>query len=75
MLADIHSRNAFPELSESWIDPSVATLPEFKKVFVAYRGTDASVQRVAEDALATHIRPEVVRCYSLVPDAHALAPE
>jgi hypothetical protein len=63
-------------LSESWIDPSVETLPGFRKVFVVYRGADASVQRVAEDALAAHIRaPEVVRCYSLFPDASALGPE
>lgn len=67
---------ASTELSEAWIDPSVKALPGFTKVFVAYRGADASVQRVAEDALAAHIRaPEVVRCYTLFPDARALAPD
>lgn len=67
---------ASTELAETWIDPSVEVLPELKKVFVAYRGADESVQRVAEDALAAHIRaPEVVRCYTLFPDARTMAPD
>ena len=61
---------ASTELSESWLDPSVKTLPGFQKVFVAYLGADESVQRVAEDAMAEHVRaPEVGKCYALFPDA------
>jgi len=60
-------------LSDSWIDPSVQTLPRYQKVFVAYLGSDPSVQRVAEDALAKHLRaPHVERCYVVLPDARAM---
>jgi hypothetical protein len=60
-------------IEESWLDPSVQSLPGFRKVFVAYLGADAAVRRVAEDALAAHVRaPEVVPCYRLFPEAQGL---
>lgn len=62
-------------LSDSWIDPSVKSVSGFKKIFVAYRGTDASVRRVAEDAMAAHVRTaEVGRCYEVFPDAPGMDP-
>src|SRR5688572_9827341 len=65
-----------PGLAESWIDPSVQSLSGYDKVFVAYLGTDAAVQRVAEDAMAEHIHAAaVVRCYSLFPDTRELDAE
>jgi hypothetical protein len=62
-------------IEESWMDPAAKTLPASRKVFVAYLGAEPSVQRVAEDAMAAHIHaPEVVRCYTLFPDARDLQP-
>jgi hypothetical protein len=67
---------ATTELKESWVEPSLQTLPQFKKVFVAFRGGNAAVERTAEDALAKHLRaPEKGTCYSIFPDAHGLDPE
>ncbi len=66
---------ASTEIEESWVDPSLQALPPFRKVFVAYLGADASVQRVAEDALAAQLHaPEVACCYALFPDARGLDP-
>lgn len=62
-------------IEESWVDPTLRTLPPGQKVFVAYLGAEAAVQRLAEDAMAERIRaPEVVRCYALFPDAKDLKP-
>ena len=62
-------------LDESWIDPSVQSMSGFRKVFVVYRGSDASVQRTAEDAMAAHIHgTEVARCYEVFPDAPGMDP-
>jgi hypothetical protein len=66
---------ASTSLAESWVTPSLTTMPRFEKVFVAYLGGDASAQRSAEDALAERLeRTEVVKCYALFPDALQLAP-
>ena len=62
-------------LDDSWIDPSVQSMSGFRKVFVVYRGGDASVQRVAEDSMAAHIHgAEVARCYEVFPDAPGMDP-
>jgi hypothetical protein len=57
-------------LAESWVEPSLTSLPRFQKVFVAYLGGDAAAQRGAEDALAAHLADaEVVKCYERFPQA------
>lgn len=62
-------------LAESWVEPSLEQLPHFQRVFVAYLGVDASAQRHGEDALAKHVKEgEVVKCYTLFPDARDLDP-
>lgn len=66
---------ASTSLAETWVAPSLTVLPEFKKVFVAYVGGDASAQRSAEDALQKRLEAtEVVKCYVQYPDTLALAP-
>lgn len=64
-------------LAESWVDPSLKTLPRFQKVFVAYVGSDTTAQHHAEDALAAKLSaPVVEKCYALFPDAQKqLTPE
>lgn len=62
-------------IAESWVDPGTQQLPPFQKVFVAYLGTDAAAQRLAEDAIAKHLEaPEVLKSYELYPDARGLDP-
>jgi hypothetical protein len=62
-------------IAESWVDPGTKQLPRFQKVFVAYMGTDAAAQRLAEDSIAKHLAaPEVVKSYVLYPDARGLDP-
>lgn len=57
-------------LAESWVEPSLTSRPRFEKVFVAYLGEDASAQRSAEDALASHMQgTEVVKCYEQFPES------
>lgn len=67
---------ASTELKESWVDPSVKTMPQFHKVFVAYMSADAAVQRTAEDAIVKRLHAtEKATCYSLFPDARAVNAE
>lgn len=62
-------------IAESWVDPGTQQLPRFQKVFVAYMGTDAAAQRLAEDSIAKHLAaPEVLKSYVLYPDARGLDP-
>jgi hypothetical protein len=62
-------------IAESWVDPGTRELPRFQKVFVAYLGTDAAAQRLAEDSIAQHLEaPEVLKSYELYPDARGLDP-
>lgn len=62
-------------VAESWVDPGTRQLPRFQKVFVAYLGTDAAAQRLAEDSIAAHLSaPAVLKCYELFPDAQGLDP-
>lgn len=62
-------------IAESWVDPGTQELPRFQKVFVAYMGTDAAAQRLAEDAIAKHLQaPAVLKSYELFPDARGLDP-
>jgi hypothetical protein len=62
-------------IAESWVDPGTEQLPRFQKVFVAFMISDASAQRLAEDAIAKHLEaPEVLKSYVLYPDARGLDP-
>lgn len=61
---------ASTDVEESWVSPSLQSMPPFEKVFVAYLGSDAATERKAEDALAARLsRYEIVKCYELFPDA------
>lgn len=62
-------------IAESWVDPGTQQLPRFQKVFVAYMGSDAAAQRLAEDSIAKHLEaPAVLKSYELYPDARGLDP-
>ena len=61
---------ASTDVEESWVSPSLESMPPFEKVFVAYLGADAATERKAEDALAARLsRSQVVKCYEIFPDA------
>jgi hypothetical protein len=63
-------------LAESWVEPSLQSLPRFQRVFVAYLGGEASSQRTAEDSLAAHLAgAEVVKCYERFPGTLGRTPE
>ncbi len=66
-------------IADSWVDPALAEFPHFEKVFVAYLGSDATSQRVAEDALAKRLQAsapskQYVKCYELFPNAQEVDP-
>ena len=60
---------ASTNLTDTWVDPSVQTLPHFRKVLVAAFHPDSTIRRNAEDALVANIkRAEAVRSYEFTPD-------
>ena len=62
-------------IADSWVDPALKSVPHFQKIFVAYLGSDAAAQRVAEDRLSQHLHASaVVKCYELFPEAKDLDP-
>jgi hypothetical protein len=60
---------ASTNLTDSWVDPSLQTLPRFRKVLVLALTPDTSIRRNAEDALVANIkRAEAVPSYAYMPD-------
>jgi hypothetical protein len=60
---------ATTQLTDSWVDPSLQSLPRFKKVMAAALNADPVLRRTAEDALVANIkRTRAVPSYQVVPD-------
>lgn len=60
---------ATTSLTDSWVDPTVASIPPFKKVMVAVLSTDLTLRHTAEDALVANIkRTQAVPSYAVTPD-------
>jgi hypothetical protein len=57
------------KITDSWLDPSVKTLPRFNKVVAVAMDTDPGLRRAAEDAMVANIkRFPAVAAYTFLPD-------
>lgn len=60
---------ATTRLTDTWVDPTLQTLPRFQKVMAAVLNADPVLRRSAEDALVANIkRTAAVPSYTIVPD-------
>lgn len=60
---------ATTSLTDTWVDPTLQTMPQFRKVMAAVLSQDPVLRRSAEDALVANIkRTTAVPAYAIVPE-------